>query len=262
MIVATAAGGAAWRRRWYPRLAPVAGVAAFLLLWQGLVAGGVLPPSLVPPPSVIPGTFYRELASGIWAKVVAESLGHYLIGVGAGSLFGIAFGVVVGLSPRIEAAQEGIARLLRPIPPLAWIPFALIWFGVSETAAAFIIAITVFWLNYFATLGAVKMVDPGYLELARAFGHGALLDRLLKIVLPAASPGIVSGLRAGLGQGWMAVVAAELFGIPGIGQRMMDAAGLLATNIVVLYMLTIAVLYGLSDWLFQIVSRRILAWTY
>ena len=87
-----------------------------------------------------------------------------------------------------------------------------------------------------------------------------MLARLGKIVLPAAAPGIFGGLRAGFGQGWMVVVASELFGIPGIGQRMMDASGLLATQIVVVYMLTIALLYGLSDWLFQLTSRRFLAW--
>ena len=68
-------------------------------------------------------------------------------------------------------------------------------------------------------------------------------------------------MRAGLGQGWMAVVAAELFGIPGIGQRMTEAAGLLATDVLVLYMLTIALLYGLSDLVFEAVTQRVLAWT-
>ena len=106
----------------------------------------------------------------------------------------------------------------------------------------------------------MKIVDPGLIELARAFGHRGLYAELGKIVLPAAAPGIFGGLRSGFGQGWMVVVASELFGIPGIGQRMMDASGLLATNIVVLYMLTIALLYGLSDWLFQRLTQRFLAW--
>ncbi len=244
----------------HPLLAAALGVALFLALWEVLALSGVMPPALVPPPSAVPGAFLSELASGTWPLVVLESLRHYFIGVAIGSILGVGAGVGVGQSASIEAAQAGIARLLRPIPPLAWIPFALIWFGVSEAAAAFIIAISVFWLNYFATLSAVKQVDPGLIELARAFGHGGSIARLFKIVLPAAAPGILGGLRAGFGQGWMVVVASELFGIPGIGQRMMDASGLLATQIVVLYMLTIALLYGVSDWAFQSLTRRLLAW--
>ncbi len=248
------------RRRGRTLALASAGVIVFLLLWEGVARSGLLPPALIPPPSIVPATFVEELTNGIWPLVVLQSLHHYLIGVTIGSLLGVAAGVAVGQSPTLEAAQAGLARMLRPIPPLAWIPFALIWFGVSETAAAFIISISVFWLNYFAALTAVKQIDPGMIELARAFEHNGILARLGKIVLPAAAPGIFGGLRAGFGQGWMAVVASELFGIPGIGQRMMDASGLLATQIVVLYMLTIALLYGLSDWLFQLTSRRFLAW--
>ena len=94
-----------------------------------------------------------------------------------------------------------------------------------------------------------------------AFGHRGLGARLITIILPGAAPGILSGLRTGLGQGWMAVVAAELFGVPGIGQRMSEAAGLLATSVLVLYMLTIALLYAISDAVFQAASRRVLSWT-
>ena len=150
--------------------------------------------------------------------------------------------------------------MLRPIPPLAWIPFALIWFGATETAAAFIIALGVFWVNYFAAIAAVHAIDPGLHELAEAFGQRAWWCVWARSWLPGAAPGLLAGLRTGLGQGWMSVVAAELFGIPGIGQRMSEAAGLLATDVLVLYMLTIAGLYAASDALFEAVARRLLAW--
>jgi len=246
----------------HPALLSAAGFIAFLALWEATVRTGILPPAWVPAPSAVPLALVRELRNGIWITAVGDSLSHYAIGVIIGSLLGIAVGTAVALLPRFDAAQAWVARLLRPIPPLAWIPFALIWFGASETAAAFIIGIGVFWLNYFASQSAVRAVDPGLIELAAAFGQGGFFRRLWKVVLPAASPGIFSGVRSGLGQGWMAVVAAELFGIPGIGQRMTEAAGLLATDVLVLYMLTIALLYGLTDFLFQLVTDRALAWTF
>jgi NitT/TauT family transport system permease protein len=242
-------------------LLPLLGVAVLLLVWEALARSGLMGPTLIPPPDKVPGALVREISNGIWLTAVGDSLEHYVVGVVLGSVLGIALGVAAAMSPRFSALQSGVVRVLRPIPPLAWIPFAIIWFGISQSAAAFVIAIGVFWLNYFASLTAVETIDRGLIELAQAFGHGGLLDRLVKIVLPAASPGIFGGLRAGLGQGWMTVVAAELFGIPGIGQRMMDASGLLATDVVVLYMLTIALLYSISDAAFQMVARRALAWT-
>ena len=244
-----------------PALLSAAGLALFLGLWEACVRSGLLPATWVPAPSQVPAAFVSELGNGEWLTAVADSLTHYAAGVIVGSLLGIATGAAVALLPRFAAAQAWVARLLRPIPPLAWIPFALIWFGPSQTAAAFIIGVGVFWLNYFAAEAAVRAVDPGLMELAAAFGQGGFFRRLYAVVLPAASPGILAGVRSGLGQGWMAVVAAELFGIPGIGQRMNEAAGLLATDILVLYMLTIALLYGLTDLVFQMVATRVLVWT-
>ncbi|GHE21362.1 sulfonate ABC transporter [Halomonas urumqiensis] len=236
------------------------GLVAFVLLWELALRSGLLPGSLVPLPSSIPLVFWYELADGIWLDVVRSSLGHYSVGLLIGSSLGIAVGVAAALLPRFDALHAWLARLLRPIPPLAWIPFAIIWFGINPTAAAFIISIGVFWINYFASYSSVRSIDPDYDEVALAFGQRSFVSRLTKVNLPAAAPGILGGLRAGLGQGWMTVVAAELFGIPGIGQRMMEASSLLATDIVVVYMLTIAGLYALFDFLFMLIQRRLLRW--
>ncbi|MFD1330587.1 ABC transporter permease [Methylopila musalis] len=241
-------------------LTSAAAAALFLLLWEASSRTGLLPTVLAPPPSSIIPAFRTEFASGLWVENVVSSLTHYAWGVVIGSVLGISLGVAAALWPIVDAAQEGIARLLRPIPPIAWIPFAIIWFGISEAAAAFIIAIGVFWLNYFATSTAVKSVDRDFIELAHAFGQGSFVNRLAKVILPGAAPGIYSGLRAGLGMGWIAVLAAELFGITGIGQRMMEASGVLATDVVILYMATIALLYTLSDGVLVWLSRRTLKW--
>lgn len=244
------------------RLAPFLGVAGFLAAWELSSRLGLIPSVLIPPPSSVVASFQREAGSGMWQTYVLSSLRHYALGVALGSILGIALGVAAALWPVVEAAQEGVARLLRPIPPIAWIPFAIIWFGVTEAAAAFIIAIGVFWLNYFAANTAVKLVDKGLIEVAHAFGQGKTHKRLIDVVLPGAAAGIFSGLRAGLGMGWIAVLAAELFGIPGIGQRMMEASGVLATDIVVLYMATIALLYAICDASIVALSERVLRWAH
>lgn len=237
------------------------GVVIFLGIWEVAAKCGLLSTELMPPPSSIVPAFYAEVTRGLFFMYVGDSLEHYTIGVAVGTILGIALGLCAGLWPLVETAQEGIARLLRPIPPIAWIPFAIMWFGVTETSAAFIIAIGVLWLNYFATIAAVRSVDHGLIELARAFGQGELLKRVWKVILPGAASGIFSGIRAGIGMGWIAVLAAELFGIPGIGERMMEASGLLASNIVLLYMAVIAILYSLFDSAVVWISRSVVRWT-
>ncbi len=238
----------------------VTGLVGFLVFWEAISQSGWISTTLLPPPSSIAPSLVSEIQEGIWHWMVWASFRHYAIGFFIGSFLGVTLGVLVALFPKVEASQAWLARVLRPIPPLAWIPFAIIWFGISETAAAFIISIGIFWINYFTAMAAVQAVDKDLIEVARAFGHRTFPALLKKVILPGAAPGILSGLRAGLGQGWMTVVAAELFGIEGIGQRMMEASGLLATDVVILYMFSIALLYGISDYIFVSIQNKILAW--
>ena len=237
-----------------------AGLVTFLLLWESIARSGFIEPHLLPPPSTLPKTLASEISLGIWQSMVWASLRHYSFGFVLGSVLGVTLGVCVALFPKVEASQAWLARVFRPIPPLAWIPFAIIWFGISETAAAFIISIGIFWINYFTAMAAVQAVDKDLIEVARAFGHRGFFALLRRVILPGAAPGILSGLRAGLGQGWMTVVAAELFGITGIGQRMIEASGLLASEVVILYMFSIAFLYGVSDYIFVRIQGKILEW--
>jgi sulfonate transport system permease protein len=236
------------------------GFAVFLAIWELAPALGLVPASVLPPPSVLPQAFLRELSSGIWFSSVLTSLSHYLAGLGIGCLLGVALGIATGMSVALEASLAWVIRVLRPIPGLAWVPFAILWFGIDATAAIFIIGIGVFWISYFAAHAAVRAVDRDLIELAEAFGFRRADQKLIKVILPAAAPGILAGLRTALGQAWMAVVASEIFGVPGLGQRMMQAANLLASDIVVIYMATMAALYGLIDTGFVAFQSRLLRW--
>jgi len=237
-----------------------AGLLAFLLIWQAVPSLGLVNPMMLPGPLAVPAAFQSELASGMWLAAVTGSLSHYTLGLVAGSALGIALGVLTGMSQAAEDLTSWVVRVLRPIPGLAWAPFAIIWFGVTPSAAVFIITLSVFWIVFFAAHGAVRAVDRDLLEVAEAFGFRAAHEKLFKIYLPAAMPGILVGLRTALGQAWMAVVAAEIFGVPGLGHRMIEASALLATDIVVVYMLTMAALYGLLDSLFLLLQNWLLRW--
>jgi len=243
-----------------PLLLSALGLLAFVLVWELVPKLSLISQSLLPAPSDLPAAFLREFRSGIWFEMVLLSLDHYLIGFIWGAGLGVIFGVLTGMYLNIEWALAWVVRLLRPIPNLAWAPFAIIWFGVDEANAIFIISIGVFWIAFFAALGAVRGVDRDLIEVADAFGFRSAPERLLKVLLPAATPGILTGLRTALGQAWMAVVAAELSGVSGLGCRMMQASSLLATDIVVVYMLTMAALYGIMDAGFMALQGKLLKW--
>jgi sulfonate transport system permease protein len=236
------------------------GFSVFLAIWELAPALGLVPASVLPPPSVLPQAFLRELSSGIWLSSMLTSLSHYLAGLVIGCLLGVGLGIATGMSATLDAALAWVIRVLRPIPGLAWVPFAILWFGIDATAAIFIIGIGVFWISYFAAHAAVRAVDRDLIELAEAFGFRRADQKLIKVILPAAAPGILAGLRTALGQAWMAVVASEIFGVPGLGQRMMQAANLLASDIVVIYMATMAALYGLIDTGFVAFQSWLLRW--
>lgn len=236
------------------------GLFVFFGAWEASVRTGFLPSGMVPAPSSLWQAWLDEVHGGFWQQAIVDSLSHYSLGLLVGSIFGAILGLLCGMVAVVDGLLEGIVRLLRPVPGLAWVPFAILWFGLNTAGATFVIAISVFWINFYAAYAAVRSVDPEFYELAAAFGHGSFWGRLFKVVLPASAPGVMAGLRTGLGQGWMSVVAAELFGVPGIGARMMQASSLLATDVVVVYMLTMALLYALTDFLFGFVSSYILRW--
>ncbi|MDG6093560.1 ABC transporter permease [Acetobacter sp. AN02] len=238
----------------------LSGLIVLFALWQAAVKSRLVPPGILPAPSELWPAWMAEISGGFWQQSILDSLSHYATGLLAGSVLGTSAGLVCGSVPVIDAASGGIVRMLRPIPGLAWVPFAILWFGLNNAGATFVIAISVFWINFYAAWGAVKAVDRDLYEVAAAFGHRGFFSRLSCVTLPAAMPGLLAGLRTGLGQGWMSVVAAELFGVPGIGARMMQASSLLATDVVVVYMLTMAALYALTDFLFGLVRDRLLRW--
>jgi sulfonate transport system permease protein len=234
------------------RVAPIVYAAAGL--------ASFLQQSLLPAPREIPSAFAGEFASGAWPRYVGLSLGHYVLGYFWGAGLGFVFGALTGMSRRFDWSLAWVVRLLRPIPNLAWAPFAVVWFGVGRANAVFLISIGVFWIVFFATQSSIRAVDPDLIEVAAAFGFTSMRERFVKVLLPGATPGVLVGLRTALGQAWMAVIAAELGGVEGLGSRMVQASGLLATDVVVVYMLTMAGLYGLMDAGFVLLQNRLTAW--
>ena len=251
----------------------VAGTAAFLVIWQ--VAASPVPTFLLPTPVEVARAFLVELTApeqftlpvvgvevGLTRMPVKliQSLYHYLPGLFLGGAAGIAAGVALGWSELLDDAITPVQRVLRPIPPLAWIAFAIVWLGVNHNGAAFIVGIGAFWINFYNAYAGVESVPDSTKEVAASLGVDDDLTMIREVVIPSATPEIMTGIRTAIGQGWMIVVAAELFGAPGVGFEIINAAQNLALDVSVAYMFVISLVFLVSDGIFQRVERRVLAW--
>nr|WP_245781374.1 ABC transporter permease [Halopelagius inordinatus] len=215
---------------------------------------------LVAPTTVaVPFTAVEIPATRLLANLL-QSLMHYVPGLVVGSLLGIALGVAMGWNESLDAALTPVTRFLRPIPPLAWIVFAIVWIGIGHGGAAFIVGIGAFWINFYNAYAGVEGVSADLREVAASLGVDDDVTMIRKVVVPAASPSIMTGLRTSIGQCWMIVVAAELFGAPGVGFQIINAAQNLSTDVSVAYMVVISLVFLVSDGLFRRVERRVLVW--
>jgi NitT/TauT family transport system permease protein len=236
----------------------VAALVAFVVLWWAVSL--VTPQNLLPQPPAVLDVLVADVTSGLVFELTVQSLRHYVPGLLVGSAFGMAVGVLVGWSDVADLSVGTVASILRPVPPLAWIPFAIIWFGLNDGGAAFIIGIVAFWINYYNAESGVRGVDQQLLEVGQSLGTKSDLALVRRVVVPSALPDLFTGFRTAAGQAWMVMVAAELLGVPGIGKHLWDAANFLQMPVVIAYMLVIGVLFLVSDRLIKLLEARMLAW--
>ncbi|MFW5978099.1 MAG: ABC transporter permease [Halohasta sp.] len=234
------------------------GLAGFVGLWW--VVSLFQPAYVLPSPVAVAETFAEEAASGELSTALFQSIQHWLPGTIVGTVLGVAAGIALAWSPLLDDLTSPVVRTLRPVPPLALIGFAIAWFGINHAGAAFIIAIGAFWINFYASYGGVEGVSEDLLDVARSLGVKGDLELVRSVVIPAASPEIMTGIRTGIGRCWMLVVAAEIFGVPGIGRRIFRASNNLQVDVVISYILVLSLLFLLVDTAFRAVQKRVLVW--
>jgi NitT/TauT family transport system permease protein len=234
------------------------GVAAFLVVWHA--ASLTQDPFVLPSPVAVAEAFAGELAAGDMTTALGQSVRHWVPGTVVGTGLGVAAGVAFGWSRLLDDLTAPLVRTLRPVPPLALIGFAIAWFGINDAGAAFIIAVGAFWINFYAAYGAVEGVSEDLLDVGRTLGVRGDLDAVRSIVIPASLPGIMTGIRTGLGRCWMLVVASEIFGVPGVGREIIRASNNLRVDRAIAYILVLSLMYLLVDVAFRAVERRALSW--
>jgi ABC-type nitrate/sulfonate/bicarbonate transport system permease component len=229
---------------------------ALVALWQGLAASGWLTATLLPPPSAVARAFLRLVASLSLVRDGAISVARVLGGFAVAALVGTGAGVALGTRPRLAAPVSTVVELLRPIPPIAWIPLAVLWFGIGNAAAVFIVALGAFFPIFLNAFEGVRRVRVAVVHAARSLGADRRL-LLTDVLLPAALPQVLTGLRIGLGIAWTSVIAAELVGAQsGLGYMIQLNRILLQTENVLAGMLAI----GLIGMAMNGLSYRLEAW--
>jgi NitT/TauT family transport system permease protein len=228
----------------------------FILLWELASKTQVLP-AVLPRPIDVAYSIYR-LVDKI-PMYTYHSISHFVAGFAIALVIGIPVGALSGWYYSVRAFVKPIVEIIRPIPPIAWIPFVLISFKSDFEASAIIIFIGSFFPIFTNTFLGFSNVPLEYVEIARTLGAGDL-DILIKVALPSSLPYILSGIRTGVGVGWMCVVAAEMFGPPGLGLQIMNMRYLHDISAVTAYMLVIGVVGFTLERIVRVVEIKTLKW--
>ncbi len=186
--------------------------------------------------------------------LLLTSLRRVLGGFAIGSAIAIPLGVLIGLSPVVSRAVDPFIQILRPVSPLAWLPLGLALMRDSEKTALFVIAITSIWPTLNNTKFGVSNVDPAYLNVARTLG-ASRWRTITKVILPAAAPSIVSGLRISLGIAWLVIVAAEILLSGGIGYFVWNEWNNLKITSIITAILIVGLVGLLMDRLFGLLQH-------
>jgi ABC-type nitrate/sulfonate/bicarbonate transport system permease component len=231
-----------------------------ITIWKLVTYLRLFNPVILPSPESIGQVFLSELISGELLKHIQISLYRVFLGFGIASAMAISLGLLIGWSEKAKSFVDPLVEIVRPIPPMAWIPLSILWFGIGELPKIFIIILGVFFPVLTNTVVGVKSIDKGLLKLARSMGlKGFTLFK--EVIIVGASPFIITGLRIGLGFGWMCLVTAELIAAQaGLGYMIEEAKMLLLTNKVILGMLTIGFLGIVMDRLIIKLERIVLPW--
>jgi sulfonate transport system permease protein len=230
------------------------------VFWEIAVYAGLSNGRLVPPPSVIFKTFAELWSTGELQVHALATLGRVFAGFISGVAAGTILGAITGYSMLSHRLVDPTLQALRSIPSIAWVPLFILWFGIFEASKIILIAVGVFFPVYLGVMGAVISVDRKIVEVGRVFRlSGFAMVR--RILLPAVLPAYVLSLRAGLGLGWMFVVAAEFLGASqGLGFLLIDGQQLGKPATIVAAIVAFAILGKTTDALLALATAPLLRW--
>jgi NitT/TauT family transport system permease protein len=203
------------------RLLPFTSVVLLIAIWQ--IAVSTHPDSLIPGPLAVVAGIIELAQKGLLVKYVVASLFRVTWGYLSAAILAIPFGLLLGWYQRGEKSINPLIQIFRPISPLAWIPISILWFGVGDLAAVYLIFLASFLPMTVTAMNAVRNIAPVHLNAGRNFGLSEM-QVIYRVLYPAVMPQLIVGLRITLGIAWLVVVAAEMIAVnSGLGFLIVDA---------------------------------------
>ncbi|EPY5521940.1 taurine ABC transporter permease TauC [Klebsiella aerogenes] len=243
----------------------VATLAVLLAIWWAVTALQLISPLFLPSPWQVlqklltiagPQGF---MDATLWQHLAA-SLTRIAIALVLAAIVGVPVGIAMGLSPTVREILDPLIELYRPVPPLAWLPLVIIWFGIGETPKILLIYLAIFAPVVMSTLAGVKSAQQVRVRAAQSLG-ASRAQVLWLVILPGALPEILTGLRIGLGVGWSTLVAAELIAATrGLGFMVQSAGEFLATDVVLAGIAVIAIIAFVLELGLRALQRRLTPW--
>jgi sulfonate transport system permease protein len=228
--------------------------------WIYFSSNGSFAESELPKPSSVFNVITElDERDQLWLNISA-SLQRVALGYFFGTLIALILGSAAGLNKVVNQLVTPLLQAIRAVPSLAWVPLLIIWIGIGEGSKLTLIAIGAFFPVFTTVVSGIKNVDRHLVEVGRAYGlkRWAIIKG---IYLPAAAPQIFSGLRLGLAQSWLFLVAAELIAsAKGLGFLLVDSQASARTDIVIFSILALAILGKTSDLILATIEKRVLAW--
>jgi sulfonate transport system permease protein len=235
-------------------------VAIILIAWEAADLAGMLHAYTLPPLRTIVATTIEYAKKGALLTNIVVSLIRVLEGFAIALIAGFVLGVLVSIFPKFETFTDLVIQILRPIPPIAWIPLAILWFGIGQSSKVFIIFLGAFFPIFVNTVDGIKNIDQRYYELVSVY-EVPTLDVVRGIIIPGALPSITTGIRLGLGNAWVCVVAAEMIGATsGVGFMLADGRSLSRPDVVIVGMLIVGIFGKLMDDVLKKIREKIITW--
>jgi NitT/TauT family transport system permease protein len=248
-----------------------------LVLWEACARIGWLSPLILPAPSavfakwveaLVPAASFQAregstvgwLMSGELIQDSISSMYRVLVGFAVGAGLALPLGLLMGANKRIYRLLNPVLQILRPIPPIAYIPMAILWFGLGNPPSVFLIAIGAFFPVIMNTVAGVQHVDGIYLRAARNLG-ASQMTMFRRVILPAATPYILAGMRIGVGTAFIVVIVSEMIAVNnGLGYRILEAREFMWSDKIIAGMITIGLLGLAIDIGMNALNNHLLRW--
>ena len=235
-------------------------VCAVLLIWYVATAPAQYSGILFPKLSTVVETLIAKCMDGSLFLAIGISLGRVLKGYLLAILLGITLGILIGLSSHVQRMTDLFIQILKPIPPIAWIPLVILWLGIGESSKVFLIFLGGFFTILLNVIDGIRYTDKKLLEVASVL-ETPRKKYIFQVIIPAAFPSIFTGLRVAMGTCWTCVVAAELVASSsGVGYMISNARNYGQMDVVIVGMLSIGVVGKIMDVILLQIEHKVLRW--